>query len=93
MRGSIQYTSDNRGFVPFKLTIDVQNEEDLASLWARFNMSGTVLANAAQSKARASRLGAFCQSFVRQIDHDPAGKKDVWKLLHAELKKTGIRRR
>jgi hypothetical protein len=93
MRGSISRTSDNRGFRPFAITINVDTEADLASLWTRMNMSGEVLADAAQRKARSSRLGAFCTSFVNTIGSDPPGKKDVWKLLHAELKASGIRRR
>lgn len=80
-------------FVPFTLNVRVETRDDLASLWARFNMSGEVLADAAQRKARASRLGAFCPSFTNTISVDPPGKKGVWKLLNEELKKAGIRRR
>jgi hypothetical protein len=94
MRGSISRTAPSfRRFEPFELKIQVETEADLASLWTRFNMSGQVLANAAQNKARTSRLGSFCGEFIGKIDRDPVGKKTVWKLLHEELKKAGIRRR
>ena len=94
MQGTISRVSvTTPRFEPFDLNIRVESEADLASLWARFNMSGEVLAEAAGRKARQSRLGAFCSSFLSTIGTDTEGKKDVWKLLHEELKKAGIRRR
>ena len=93
MRGSITPVTPTQTFRPFDLTVRVESQEDLASLWARFNMSGEVLATAAQNKARNSRLGPFCPSFVQTIGRDTDGKKSVWKLLHDELKRAGIRRR
>ena len=94
MRATVTPVSNTtRPFEPFDFNIRVESTADLASLWARFNMSGEVLADAAQRKARSSRLGPFCTSFINTIGRDPDGKKDAWKLLHAELKKAGIRRR
>lgn len=101
MRGTISFADPVRvapqppppPFVPFNINIRIETRDDLASIWARFNMSGEVLADAAQRKARSSRLGAFCPTFVNTISRDPSGKKGVWKLLNEELKKAGIRRR
>ena len=78
---------------PFTLSIEVSNDAELASLWARFNMSGRVLRDASEIAARRGKKGPFSPAFLTTIESDPAGKKEVWQQLNEELKKSGIRRR
>ena len=78
---------------PFTLSLTVNNSQDLASLWARFNMSGRVLRDASEIAARRGKKGPLSPAFLTSIESDPAGKKEVWQLLNDELKKSGIRRR
>jgi len=93
MRGSIERAAPTTGFEPFTLKIQVETTEDLAALWARMNMHGDVLAPAAQAAAIRGPKGAFSREFYNSIATNPEGKKEVFKLLNAELAKAGIRRR
>jgi hypothetical protein len=77
-------------FKPFSFCVNVESYEDLASLWARFNMSGEVLAEAASEAAENGKKGAFCEEFVNLISADIDGKRDIWKYLNAKLKEAGL---
>ena len=83
------------GFRPFAIELTVETPEELAGLWARFNMSGEVLEEAANNAARyrPRSKGPFASSFLSLIRRDFIGKKDVYKLLTSKLKEHGIRRR
>jgi hypothetical protein len=93
MRGAISEAAQASGFRPFNLNITVENEADLVALWARFNMSGEVLAPAAQARAIAGSKGAFSREFYDRLLVDPDGKKQVYKLLTDKLQAAGIARR
>ena len=93
MRGTINDVAVARGFRPFTLNVTVENEVDLVALWARFNMSGEVLAPAAQAAAIKGPKGPFSRSFYEKMAQDPEGKKSIYKLLSDKLTEGGIARR
>ena len=93
MRGAISNAVATRGFRPFTVNITVENEVDAVALWARFNMSGEVLAPAAQAAAIKGPKGPFSRDFYGKMEQDPEGKKQVYKILTEQLEAAGIRRR
>lgn len=75
---------------PFAINLAVDTVGDLISLWARFNMSAEVLAEAAGDAAANGKKGPFSDSFLDVLEVEPEGKREVWKFLNEKLKASGI---
>lgn len=79
-------------FEPFTFCVEVTSPEDLAYLWALFNMSAETLVPAVHKAAteRPKAKGPFRKSFYDKISRDPAGKRAIWELLNEHLVESGI---
>lgn len=88
-----EYNPEQRLSAPFDLSLHVETVADLASLWARFNMSAEVLSEAASEAASNGKKGSFSDGFVELLEHEPDGKREVWKFLNGKLKENNIQPR
>lgn len=94
MRSSLRDVEVPKTFVPFKVEVVIESPAELASFWARVNMHNDTLAAAASKKAAEGRLGPWKPDFVRLLSvANCPGKKELYKLLTAKMKETGIVRR